>query len=137
MEIRSFVGAITDDPNDMIPHTFILVQGPDKEIKGYGFAPLEPGKLESNGFIYDDTRHLSTNSSGKMELSEAQYINLMSYIEKTSATPPPYDLPFSSAWIRAFCSALVSNRKRLALASQARVVWSSRFRKCVCASSRP
>ncbi|MBK4738006.1 calcium-binding protein, partial [Noviherbaspirillum pedocola] len=96
MEIRSFIGAATGEPHDLIPHAFIVVYGPENRKDFYGFAPLESGKLESNGFLYDDADHRWTNTSGKIELTEAQYNNLMSYIEKTSSFPPPYDLPFGS-----------------------------------------
>jgi hypothetical protein len=44
VEMRVDVGGA-----DGIPHTFIVVTGPDGVERGYGFAPRDPGALAGDG----------------------------------------------------------------------------------------
>lgn len=80
---------------DLIPHTFLVVTGPDGVEHGYGFAPVKTG-LFGTGYIQDDTRHPYDGSSGKLSITDEQYNHLMEYIERTSENPPPYALLFGS-----------------------------------------
>ena len=80
---------------DLIPHTFMVITGPDGIERGYGFAPEQTG-LFGDGNVQDDTSHVYDASSGKLSITEDQYSQLMEYINRTSETPPPYALPFGS-----------------------------------------
>ena len=80
---------------DLIPHTFLVVTGPDGVERGYGFAPEQTG-LFGPGNVQNDTLHAYDASSGKFYISENQYNALKEYINRTDAVSPPYALPFGS-----------------------------------------
>jgi hypothetical protein len=48
-----------------IPHSFLVVTGPDGIENGYGLAPLDPGTLVSDGKIYDDINHEYQATTGE------------------------------------------------------------------------
>ena len=76
----------------LIPHTFLVVVDPIGVEKGYGFAPHQTG-LFGEGVVHDDTNHPYDASSGKIDITQAQYDQLMAYINQP---PPPYALPFGA-----------------------------------------
>lgn len=82
--------------SDWIPHSFIVVTGPDGVERGYGLAPREHGTLTGDGKIYDDTNHEYNATTGKLDLSDAEYSRLMDFINRSEQNPPPYYLPFGS-----------------------------------------
>ena len=59
-----------------IPHTFLVVTGPDGNGRGYGLAPAEEGNFSGAGKIYDDTNHRWNSSTGKIEISDEDYQSL-------------------------------------------------------------
>jgi len=65
--------------DDALPHTFIVITGPDGVEQGWGFAPAESGQMNDAGWIYDDTNHAYNISSGKMEITESQFNLLNDY----------------------------------------------------------
>jgi hypothetical protein len=91
VELRVDIGG-----GDFIPHTFIVVTGPDGVERGYGLAPLEHGSLTGSGWIYDDTNHEYSASTGKIPLDVDSYARLSSYIQESISNPPPYYLPYGS-----------------------------------------
>jgi len=91
IEMRVDIGG-----KDGIPHTFIVVTGPDGVERGYGFAPRESGSLTGDGKIYDDTNHEYSQTTGKIPLDADSYGKLMDFIQKSTENPPPYYLPYGS-----------------------------------------
>jgi hypothetical protein len=91
VEMRVDVGGA-----DGIPHTFIVVTGPDGVERGYGFAPRDPGALAGDGKIWDNTGHEYSQTTGKIPLDPDSYMRLMDYIQKSTENPPPYYLPYGS-----------------------------------------
>uniref|UniRef100_UPI0025886FA5 hypothetical protein n=2 Tax=Nitrosomonas TaxID=914 RepID=UPI0025886FA5 len=91
IEMRVDIGG-----KDGIPHTFIIVTGPDGIERGYGFAPRQPGTFTGDGKIYDDTNHEYNRTTGKISLDVDSYGRLMDYIQKSTENPPPYYLPYGS-----------------------------------------
>jgi len=91
VELRVDVGGA-----DYIPHSFLVVTGPDGIERGYGFAPREGGSLTGDGWIYDDTNHEYSETTGKIPLDDDSYGRLMDYINDSSDNPPPYYLPYGS-----------------------------------------
>ncbi len=96
IEIRSDLGQLNKGLHGLIPHSFIVITGADGAEHSYGFAPLIQGQAQGPGQISDNSKHLWTNSSGKKFLTEAQYNNVVNYINKSIASPPQYDLYFGS-----------------------------------------
>lgn len=84
VEMRVDIGG-----KDGIPHSFIVVTGPDGVERGYGFAPRESGSLTGDGKIYDDTNHEYSQTTGKIPLDADSYRRLMDYIQKSTESPPP------------------------------------------------
>lgn len=66
------------------PHSFLVVVGPDGIERGYGFAP-DPSGTDAAGQVRDDTKHISSVSSGRVEITQDQYVSLMNYIDTTKA----------------------------------------------------
>ena len=91
VELRVDVGG-----KDLIPHTFIVVTGPDGEAREYGFAPADPRSMQGPGKVYETSKHEYTSSTGKIPLTPEQYDRLMDYINRSIENPPPYDLWFGS-----------------------------------------
>ena len=91
VEMRVDIGG-----KDGIPHSFIVVTGPDGVERGYGFAPRESGSLTGDGKIYDGTSHEYSQTTGKIPLDADSYGRLMDYIQKSTENPPPYYLPYGS-----------------------------------------
>lgn len=78
------------------PHTFLYIVGPDGIERGYGLAPRQSGSLAGDGWIYDDTRHEYSATTGPISLSDTEYARLADYVNRSIANPPPYYLPFGS-----------------------------------------
>ncbi|MCK6431568.1 MAG: hypothetical protein L6Q68_00850, partial [Aquabacterium sp.] len=79
-----------------IPHTFIIVTGPDGSERGYGLAPAIDGQLIGEGKIYNDIEHRYNSTTGKIELTDDGYARLMAFIRSSELNPPWYYLPFGS-----------------------------------------
>ncbi|QRR33346.1 hypothetical protein JNX00_17100 [Hydrogenophaga sp. YM1] len=91
IELRVDVGGA-----DWIPHTFIVVTGPDGLERGYGFAPAVSGQLTGEGKIFDDTAHEYSSTTGKIPIDAEGYLRLMEYVEKSTNNPPDYYLPYGA-----------------------------------------
>ena len=92
VEIRTYNGGVDLNSGTLIPpHSFLVVTGPDGVERGYGFAP-DPSGLVQPGHVQDDSNHASDVSSGKVEITQAQYWKLMDYIAVTTTNPPDYSV---------------------------------------------
>jgi Ca2+-binding RTX toxin-like protein len=81
---------------DGLPHTFLIIVGPDGKDRGFGFGPLEDGNFIDYGRIKDNIEHERNTSTGKIPLDVDSYNRLVAYINKSIANPPPYNLFFGS-----------------------------------------
>ena len=80
-----------DNPSGtIIPHTFIEITGTDGTVTTVGFQPRETAVF-GPGQVVDNSKHPWDATTGKIEITEAQYQKLMDYVERTSITPPVYD----------------------------------------------
>lgn len=79
-----------------VPHSFLIVTGPDGVEHGYGFAPLNHLELQGPGSIHDDTLSPYDSTTGKIELLNEDYNKLVDYISRSIDNPPPYDFFFGS-----------------------------------------
>jgi Ca2+-binding RTX toxin-like protein len=79
-----------------IPHSFLVITGPDGIERGYGLVPNNEGRPQSPGNIQDDTQHPYDNTTGKIPLSTEGYNRLVDYINNSIQNPPPYDLFFGN-----------------------------------------
>lgn len=75
-----------------MPHSFLVITGPDGIERGYGLVPNNEGSPQSPGNIQDDTQHPFDNTTGKIPLSTEDYNRLIDYINNSIQNPPPYDL---------------------------------------------
>jgi Ca2+-binding RTX toxin-like protein len=91
VELRVDIGG-----HDYLPHSFLIVTGPDGIERGYGFGPLEDGNMVDYGWIKDNFDHERNTSTGKIPLDVDSYNRLVAYINKSIANPPPYNLFFGS-----------------------------------------
>ncbi|CAH1211861.1 hypothetical protein NTGBS_920019 [Candidatus Nitrotoga sp. BS] len=72
----------------VIPHSFIIINNGAGFVQGYGFAPATPGDPMGPGHIYPDTDHPYDFSSGPIQISDAQYNNIASFINASIQKPP-------------------------------------------------
>ncbi len=90
VEVRAYAGSLDGDP----PHTFFVLTGPDGIEHEWGFGPVD--SLNGPGVVYEDFKHAYHQTSGPMEVSEAEYLRLQEYIQTTQANPPPYSMFYGS-----------------------------------------
>jgi hypothetical protein len=74
------------------PHTFLVLQHPNGEKNGYGFAPHKTA-LQGKGQIQNDTNHHYNVSSSPIPLTAEQYNHLVKFINQSAKNPPYYNLP--------------------------------------------
>ena len=84
VELRVDIGGA-----DFIPHSFLVVTGPDGIARGYGLAPAEHQTLAGAGHIFDDTDHPYTTTTGKLELTPGEYGSLVSFINQCKRSLNP------------------------------------------------
>ena len=77
--------------SDGIPHTFIKVYDNEGNATEYGFRP-ENGKLIDDGHIDINIDHEYNSSSGRMDITNEQYEDLIDSIKESIANPPEYNL---------------------------------------------
>jgi hypothetical protein len=86
------------------PHSFLVITGPDGVAQSVGFSPVVHGALSGPGNVTDDAGHPWDESSGSVEITQAQYRSLMNYIAATTTNPPDY-----SVFLGSQCSTWVVN----------------------------
>ncbi|MDP2142563.1 MAG: hypothetical protein Q8J80_00380, partial [Gallionella sp.] len=95
VEIRVNVGDITQFSQNgagvFIPHTFIVVVGPDGTTTTVGFQPQITG-IWGAGEVVDNTGHEYDTTSQPIQITDQQYRDLMGYIDRTMINPPVYDI---------------------------------------------
>ena len=91
VELRIDVGG-----EDFIPHSFLVIVGPDGVAREYGFTPAKQGNLAGDGIVEATDLHEANVSTGKIPLDVDSYNRLVDYINKSIANPPPYNLFFGS-----------------------------------------
>ncbi|MFM5727816.1 calcium-binding protein [Aeromonas veronii] len=79
-----------------MPHSFLVIIGPDGIERGVGLAPAIEGEPQSSGKIYDDTSHPYDSSTGKINLTPNEYNRLADYVNNSIDNPPPYNLFYGS-----------------------------------------
>ncbi|MHB8271895.1 beta strand repeat-containing protein [Bradyrhizobium sp.] len=92
VEIRNDV---LDPSNNLVPHTFLVVTGPDNIQHFYGFAPATSLSPAGPGII-DQNPHSWNTTSGSIDLTATQYNLLMNFINASIANPPYYDVTFGN-----------------------------------------
>jgi Ca2+-binding RTX toxin-like protein len=75
-----------------VPHSFIVISGPNGFKQGYGFAPETEFALFGNGKIANNTNHEFTISTDSISLTPAQYSALAQYINHSIDSPPDYNV---------------------------------------------
>ena len=79
-----------------VPHTWIIVAGPDGVSRGWGFYPATNGSPNDAGTIMDDTRHEWTSSTEPIDISDEAYQRIEDYVNESRANPPPYAIAWGS-----------------------------------------
>lgn len=82
--------------NGLVPHTFLVITGPDGWEMVRGFEPNPNGQLIGDGAVVDNSGHPSDATTGPKPISEQQFENLLGYINETSLNPPQYNLPLGA-----------------------------------------
>jgi hypothetical protein len=81
-----------------VPHTFIVVTHPDGRQTEYGFVPREglspfgPGNIDVTGPGVNKDPHESSFNGPTQDLTDAQYQNMMEFINRSIANPPYYNV---------------------------------------------
>ncbi len=78
--------------SDGVPHTFIKLYDNDGNATEYGLGPVHEGRPIDNGKIYINERHEFDTSSGKLDITNEQYLSLQNKINESILNPPDYNL---------------------------------------------
>ena len=106
IEIRADIGNITQIAKDgagvFIPHTFMQITGSDGTVTTVGLNS-NPTGIFGPGEVSDNTKHDFDASSGKIQITDAQYQKLKNYVDRTTINPPVYDIiggKQCATWVR-------------------------------------
>ena len=92
---------ILNDTTESIPHTFLMIHGPNGYVQGWGFYPNQHGVPIAPGQLKDNTDHRWNKGTDPIALNIDQYNNLLNYITESISNPPIYNISNGSdctAW---------------------------------------